>query len=93
MNAIEYEPKSPPIPAADKLAKAESAPRSVVTFIPLGEVTNPTVTTEAAAHYLNRRPQTLRIWSMSQTGPVVPLRISGRLAWPVADLKRVLGVS
>nr|WP_162570544.1 hypothetical protein [Variovorax sp. SRS16] len=57
------------------------------------EVTSPTVTTEAAAHYLNRRPQTLRLHSCNDNGPVRPLRINGRLAWPVADLKRVLGVA
>lgn len=72
--------------------------RRVVTeqpaFPPLEFVTRPTVPTEQAAHYLNRRPQTLRKWSMtSGTGPVSCIRINGRLAWPVAELRRVLGVS
>lgn len=59
------------------------------TFTPLEQVTNPTVTTNAAAHYLDRRPQTLRIWAL--TGhPINPRRINGRLAWPVADLRRLL---
>lgn len=48
-------------------------------------------TTEAAGH-LGRRPQTLRKWACEETGPIRPLRINGRLAWPVADLRRVLGV-
>lgn len=82
-----------PIPAADKLAKAERSGRSVVTFTPLAEVTSTTVTTEVAAYHLNRMPQTLRMWAMAGTGPITPLRIFGRLAWPVADLKRVLGVA
>jgi hypothetical protein len=83
-----------PVPAADKLAKAERTPRSAATFPPLGEVTSPTVTTEAAAHYLNRRPQTLRIWSMGRTPcPVAPMRINGRLAWPTAALKKLLGIA
>lgn len=61
-------------------------------FPPLGEVTSPTVTTQAAAYYLNRRPQTLRAHACKDTGVVRPLRINGRLAWPVTDLRRVLGV-
>lgn len=94
LNTIAHESKSPPVPAADKLAKAERTPRAGLSFLPLGEVTSPTVTTEAAAHYLNRRPQTLRIWSMGRVAcPVVPLRINGRLAWRVADLKIILGVA
>lgn len=61
---------------------------------PLLEMVNrPTVPTPQAAYYLNRAQQTLRIWAMREDGPVRPLRINGRLAWPVADLKRVLGVA
>lgn len=60
-------------------------------FPPLELVDRPTVSTEQAAHYLNRRPQTLREWAM--TGRVIrPHRINGRLAWPVSELRRVLGV-
>lgn len=62
-------------------------------FPPLELVNRPTVPTEQAAHYLNRRPQTLRTWAMnSGTGPVPCIRINGRLAWPVSELRRVLGV-
>ena len=85
------EPIANPIPAADKPARAERMGK-VATFVPLGEVTSPTVTTEAAAHFLNRRPQTLRIWACTENGPLRPTRIMGRLAWPVAELRRVLGV-
>lgn len=60
-------------------------------FPSLELVNRPTVPTEQAAYYLNRRPQTLRIWAMG-SGPILPLRINGRLAWPVAELRRVLGV-
>lgn len=49
-------------------------------------------TTEAAGH-LNRAQQTLRIWACMENGPLRPLRINGRLAWPVDELKRVLGVA
>ena len=47
-----------------------------------------------AAHYLDRSPQTLRIWKCNGTGLVRPLNILGRLAWPTAEVKRaVLGVN
>lgn len=82
------------IPAADKLAKAERKrkPRTK-TFPPLHEVTSPTVATEQAAYYINRQPQTLRVHACHGTGVLRPMRIGGRLAWPVADIKRVLGVA
>lgn len=48
-------------------------------------------TSEAAIH-LNREPHTLRLWAMRKNGPIRPLRINGRLAWPVSELRRVLGV-
>lgn len=62
-------------------------------FPPLELVNRPTVPTEQAAHYLNRRPQTLRGWACMESGPMRPARINGRLAWPVAEIKRVLGVA
>lgn len=62
-------------------------------YLPLEEVTRPAVTTAEAAHYLNRRPQTLRCWAMGETGPLNCIRINGRLAWPVADLRALLGVT
>ena len=61
-------------------------------FLPLDEVTTPTVDTAAAAHYLNRRPQTLRGWASSDDGPLRPLRIHGRLAWPVPNIRALVGV-
>lgn len=62
-------------------------------FPPLEHVTRPHVPTEQAAYYLNRRPQTLRGWACLENGPLRPLRVNGRLAWPVAELRRVLGVA
>lgn len=71
--------------------------RSAVTehqqFPPLESVTRPTVDTAAAAYYLNRKPQTCRAWACLENGPLRPIRISGRLAWPVSELRRVLGVA
>lgn len=59
-------------------------------YPPLESLTRPTVPTEQAAYYLDRRPQTLRGWACSDGGALRAIRVSGRLAWPVAEIKRVL---
>jgi len=61
-------------------------------FIPLEQITRPVITTEEAAFYLNRKSQTLRCWAMRQDGLLQPVRINGRLGWPVKEIKKVLGV-
>lgn len=61
-------------------------------YAPLEAVTAPVVNTAAAAFYLNRKPQTLRHWAAFEDGPLRPRRINGRLAWPVADLRRLCGL-
>jgi len=62
-------------------------------FPPLESVTRPAVDTAAAAYYLNRKPQTCRVWACHENGPLRPTRIHGRLAWPVAEIRRLLGVA
>ena len=63
-------------------------------YPPLELVNRPPVPTEQAAHYLLPHPQTLRAWAMRDgSGPIRPIRVHGRLAWPVAGLRRVLGLS
>jgi hypothetical protein len=64
-------------------------------FTPLELEYRPTVDTAAAAHYLNRRPQTLRGWACLETFPegLRPLRVNGRLAWPVAGIRKALGMA
>lgn len=59
-------------------------------FPPLELETRSAVTTEAAAYYLSRRPQTLRAWACFENGPLRPIRINGRLSWRVADIAAVL---
>lgn len=59
---------------------------------PLESITRPMLDTAAAAYYLNRRPQTLRIWACFENGPIRPLRLNGRLAWSVSEIKKLLGV-
>jgi hypothetical protein len=60
-------------------------------YPPIERVTKPNLDTAAAAHYLNRRPQTLRGWACYENGPIRPTRINGRLAWPVQVLRGLLG--
>lgn len=78
-------------------AQAHSASRDAVatpstsrSFPPLDDVTSPTVSTEQAAYYLNRRAQTLRGWACLENGPLRPHRLHGRLAWQVADIRRLV---
>ncbi len=69
---------------------ATTAAHDLPVFPPLEQVTRPTVPTDAAAYYLNRKPQTLRAWACLENGALRPVRISGRLAWPVADIRALL---
>lgn len=49
------------------------------------------VPTAEAAFHLGRKPQTLRSWACFENGPLRPIRINGRLAWPVTQIKQLLG--
>lgn len=62
-------------------------------FAPLDRETRTAVDTATAAHHLSRKPQTLRVWACLENGPLRPIRVNGRLAWPVAELRRVLGMA
>lgn len=76
------------IPSAAKLANWEAK------YPPLAQEQRTHVDTNAAAHYLNRRPQTLRGWHCHGAYPdgLRPTAINGRLIWPVSDIRRLLGV-
>jgi hypothetical protein len=50
-----------------------------------------TLPTAEAATVINRKPQTLRKWAALECGPIRPIRINGRLAWRVSDLKALQG--
>jgi hypothetical protein len=56
----------------------------------LDEETRIAIPTDNAAYHLNRKSQTLRTWACFENGPIKPVRINGRLAWPVADIKTIL---
>lgn len=60
--------------------------------LPLDQVVRPMLTTAEAAYYLNRRPQTLRIWACKEGGPIRPVRLHGRLGWPLVEIRRYLRV-
>ena len=59
-------------------------------IIALAEEMRSAINTNEAAFHLNRTPQTLRTWACYKNGPLRPMRINGRLAWPVADIKALL---
>jgi hypothetical protein len=63
-------------------------------FTPLAQETRPTVDTAAYAYHMGIAQQTARIHACKETGPIRPIRIPGmaKLHWPVAEIKRVLGV-
>ena len=67
--------------------KAERLPAAIH---PLDkEVRNNLPTAEAAQH-LNVSAQTMRKWASMRCGPVAPVRVAGRLGWPVAALRKVV---
>ena len=77
---------------SDKTRRAGTEPQ----HFPLLELVNRShVPTEQAAHYLLRRPQTLRGWACAETFPngLRPVRVHGRLGWPTAGIRAVLGVA
>jgi len=38
-----------------------------------------------------RKPQTMRMWAaLEPKGAIKPIRVNGRLAWPVAEIRALL---
>jgi hypothetical protein len=64
--------------------------QSDAAFPPLDAESRTNIDTAAAAFYLLRKPQTLRIWACKETGPIRPVRINGRLAWPVEQIRNIV---
>lgn len=61
------------------------------TFHALESETRTHVPTDISAYWLLRKQQTMRLWACTEDGPLRPIRINGRLAWPVADIRKLLG--
>ncbi len=46
--------------------------------------------TAEAADRLLRKPQTLRKWASTDSGPIRPVRVAGRLLWRHSDIDLLL---
>ena len=66
------------------------AAQALPVFTPLEHETRTHVETACAAFHLMRQPQTLRAYACLENGPIRPIRINGRLAWPVAAIRALL---
>ena len=64
-------------------------------FVPLQLETRTHVSTAVMCRHIGRQPQTARGWASAETYPegLKPVRLMGRLAWPVAGIRSLLGVS
>ncbi len=53
------------------------------------------VDTETMCWHLGFAQQTARLWACKETYPegLKPVRVSGRLKWPVAGIRKILGVA
>ena len=78
---------------ATQSAAIQTAQHFTGQYQPLEQVTRPNLKTEEAAHYLNRRPQTLRAWACLENGPIRPRRVGGLLAWSTSEVKALAGVT
>jgi hypothetical protein len=80
----------PTIPQFKQAVNEALAANQRQTFPPIETETRSHVDTACAAYHLMRMPQTLRAYACLENGPIRPTRINGRLAWAVADIKRLL---
>lgn len=65
----------------------------MIEITPLEREARAALPTAEAARHLSRTQWTLRHWAMQERGPIKPLRMHGRLMWPTAEIRRVLGVA
>jgi hypothetical protein len=63
-------------------------------FLPLAAETRTHVTTAVMCRHLSMAEQTARLWACAETFPdgLRPMRVNGRLAWPVTGIRKVLGI-
>ncbi len=84
-------------PSASTLARWEKkAPAAApADFVPLTNEVRTHIGTALMCWHLGRQPQTARGWASAETFPegLRPIRVMGRLAWPVAGIRSLLGVS
>jgi hypothetical protein len=80
-----------------KQGKAQAEPRvpaTAVIFTPLDRETRTHVDTGTMCWHLGFAHQTARLWACKETYPagLRPIRVNGRLKWPVAGIRKTLGV-
>ena len=82
---------------AERVTRENAVEHSTVTqpfdFVPLHLENRTHVNTSVMCRHLGRKEQTARIWAMRESGPIRPIRVNGRLAWPVSEIRRLLGVA
>ena len=63
-------------------------------FVPIEQETRSHVSTRVLCVHVNRKVQTVLGWASAETYPagLKPIRVLGRLGWPVAGIKALLGV-
>lgn len=78
----------------DKTLSATNSPVNTANFTPLDRETRTHVDTETMCWHLGFAPQTARLWACKETYPegLVPVRVNNRLKWPVAGIRKALGV-
>lgn len=76
------------------LAASFASPTPAI-FTPLDRETRTHVDTATMCWHLGFAPQTARLWACKETYPdgLRPIRVSGRLKWPVAGIRKALGVA
>jgi hypothetical protein len=88
-----YMPTETTLFSLESMLEVFDRPQFSPPFPPLAKVNKPNLTTAETAYYLDRRPQTLRVWACLENGPIRPKRIGGILAWSTAEVKALAGVS
>jgi hypothetical protein len=72
--------------------KPQSDKSAALLYPPIHEEFRPVVGTRQAAFYLLRGEQTLRQWAAQDKGPIRPVKVGHLLGWPMADIRRLVGV-
>lgn len=75
-------PVSVPAPAEPVAAPAPAPDRPLLQ-------PGPNQTTAVAAAYLGVKPQTMRSWASTDSGPLRPITLGNRKGWPTSELERL----
>ena len=79
----------------ETMREATAPQQFTAQYLPLEQVSKPNLTTAELAYYSNMAEQTWRVKACYETFPdgLRPLRVCGKLAWPTAGAKKLLGVT